>query len=119
MITLITSNEEDRKIGHRHAVNIVDKLAEAADHGWSVWHDSYTKAGSRRKRPWAVGKVRWSTFMGCSISGAFSHHGTAEAAITRAKEEAASCRIAASAGSAAEWQGRRAYQPPMIQETNH
>lgn len=107
MITLVTSNEEDREIGQCHAVNIVEKFAEAADCGWSVWLDSYTEAGSLRKRPWAVGKIVRSTFLRCSIPGAFSHHRTVEAAIIRAKKEATSCRMAASAGKGAEWQSRR------------
>ena len=85
MITLIANNEEDQKIGQRHAVNVVEKYTEAADGGLSVWRDSYTEAGKLRKRPWAVGCIKRSTFLGCCIPIAHSHHGTIEAAIAQAK----------------------------------
>lgn len=92
MITLVTSNEEDREIGQCHAVNIVETAAEAIDRGLIVWRNNYTEARKLRKRQWAVGSIKSgnsSTVLGSTVHYV-SHHRTIELAITAAKGIAAS-----------------------------
>ena len=86
-IIVIANAEDHARAAQAAGATIATSLTDAVGRGWCVWYDSRRNDGGIRKRRYAAGKIRKSSFLGCSIPGAYSHHATIEAAIARAKSE--------------------------------